>query len=92
MIAVNILVSPMADQNSNGDIDVTLKIVMDHMQAGFSSMRISIGKLEKRIDRLERKVDFEFADLKDRWRWLDSHDIPKRVSQLEDKVFAGIDP
>ena len=79
--------------------EITLQRSMDHMQIGFVSLRKQIGGLEKRTESIEirfnsfeKKVDRGFADLLDRWRWLESHDLPKRVSILEDKVFAGIDP
>ena len=86
------------DKNNSGG-EITLQMIMDHMQIGFVSLRKQIGGLEKRTESIEirfnsfkKKVDRGFADLLDRWRWLESHDLPKRVSILEDKVFAGIDP
>lgn len=47
--------------------------------------------MELKLDTLEKKMDVGFADLNDRIRWMESHDLPKRVSRLEDKVFAGVD-
>ena len=81
----------MKHEGSNGE-EVTLRMVMDHMQLGFSSVRKEIKRLDARMDRSEKKMDTIIADLHDRWRWLDSHELPKRVSKLEDKVFAGINP
>jgi|GEM_PF-2479056 hypothetical protein len=79
------------DTKSNGE-EITLQMVMSHMQNGFSNLRREIKMdMQSEIARLEKKVDVGFADLQDRWRWLESHDLPKRVSRLEDKVFAGIE-
>ena len=75
--------------DTNGE-EITLQMVMNHMQLGFTSLEKRIGGLDNRIDSLEKKMDAGFSYLLDRWRWMDSHELPKRVSRLEDKVFAGL--
>ncbi len=77
-------------RDTNGE-EITLQMVMSHMQHGFNSLKKEIRRVDVKIDNLENKVDAGFADLRDRWRWLESHDLPRRVSRLEDKVFAGFD-
>lgn len=82
----------MKDDPKNGDEEITLRMVINHMQHGFGVLRTDIKELSGRMDRLEKKVDTGFADLRSWQRWLDSLDIQQRVSDLEDKVFAGVDP
>ena len=74
----------------NGE-EITLKMILEHMQYGFIRVSKRFDAMDLRIDILEKKMEKGFANLNDRLSWMESHDLPKRVSRLEDKVFAGID-
>jgi len=84
----------MKNLNQNGG-EITMQILLMHMQKGFADMDKKftrlINKVDIKVDNLERKMDNGFSNLNDRLLWMESHDIPERVSRLEDKVFAGVD-
>ena len=83
-------VSRKGDTKSNGE-EITLQMVMSHMQHGFSRVHKKLDSMDLRMDSMEKRMNKGFADLQCRWGWMDSHELPKRVSRLEDKVFAGVD-
>lgn len=77
------------------DDEITPKILLQHMQAGFQSIDKQFQSIDKRFDRLEIRMDrleTRMDTVIHRLDFLDSHDLPDRVSRLEDKVFAGVDP
>ena len=98
--------SPMTKKDDSNDGEITLRMVINDMHYGFGLIRRDIkgletricgvegrlGGVEGRLDKLEKKMDTGLANLNNRLKELEWHDLPKRVSVLEDKVFAGADP
>lgn len=80
---------------------ITLTVVLDHIKGLAASVHILEGRfngfekrfdgMEQRMGRMELKMDRGFAQVNRRLDNIEFEDLPRRVSRLEDKVFAGAD-
>lgn len=71
------------------DGEITLRTLLEHMQANKSELMLEIKAVE---DRLTKRIDSAEENLGRRLSAIESKDVGRRLMHVEDFVYSGIEP